>query len=239
MNLPVTRTLPPYVSYRTFWNFLEGLKAAIPSRIDRSFWGDRFSGSTGAQLVAALKYLKLIDANGVPTLRLRQIVFAVGAQRADLLRQLAHEAYPFFLESLDPASATYSQLEEKLRENFPVTGDVSRKCIKFFIGICEESGISLSTFITRKSKATRAGGSRKTRRSLPENSSIRPDPVPEQVSESPYPPPQPSAKTATSPDLNRLLLEKLPAFDPEWSDEVKLKWLESFDKLNQQLSDQR
>ena len=237
MNLPVTKTLPPYVSYRTFWNFLDGLKAAIPSRIDRSFWGDRFSGSTGAQLVAALKYLKLIDGNGTPTLRLRQIVFAAGGQRADLLRQLAQEAYPFFLESLDPASATYSQLEEKLREHYPVTGDVNRKCIKFFIGMCEESGISLSPFITRKSKTPRGSAVKKSRRPAVDIPT-RAEP-PQDPGTGPFAPPVNSPGPATRTALNDKLLEKLPAFDPEWSDEVKLKWFESFDRLNQQINDRR
>jgi hypothetical protein len=63
---------PPYVSYRTFLNFVEGLQQTMPARIDRSYWGDRFSGSTGTQLVSALRFLDLIDVNGFPTLKLRQ-----------------------------------------------------------------------------------------------------------------------------------------------------------------------
>jgi hypothetical protein len=52
--------LPPYVSYRTFRNFLERLQQHIPSRIDRSYWGDFLSGSNGIQLMAALRFLKLM-----------------------------------------------------------------------------------------------------------------------------------------------------------------------------------
>ncbi|MDD4465958.1 MAG: hypothetical protein PHY25_04705, partial [Dehalococcoidales bacterium] len=55
------RQLPPYVSYRSFWNFLDRLREAVPARIDRSYWGDKFSGSTGTQLMGALRYLGLID----------------------------------------------------------------------------------------------------------------------------------------------------------------------------------
>jgi len=33
------KSLPPYVSYRTFRNFIDGLQTGMPSRIDRSYWG--------------------------------------------------------------------------------------------------------------------------------------------------------------------------------------------------------
>ena len=66
--------VPPYVSYRTFRNFLELLKEGLPSRIDRSVWGPRYSGTTGQQLMTALKSLRLITDNGVPTQKLEELV---------------------------------------------------------------------------------------------------------------------------------------------------------------------
>ena len=235
MSMTNARSLPPYVSYRTFWNFLDGLKAAVPARIDRSFWGDKLSGSTGGQLIAALKYLKLIDGAGVPTLRLRQIVFAKGPQRIDLLRQLSQEAYPFFLTALDPASATYSQLEEKLRENFQIATDVGRKCIKFYIGLAEDAAINLSPFVTRKSKATHTSpGARKTRKISPRSDDSGTDIEPSQ----PHLPISqliPAASDPPAPTLGQLLLAKLPAFDPTWTDEVKLRWFQTFDDLLQKV----
>ena len=68
------RQLPPYVSYRSFWNFLDRLQEAIPARIDRSYWGDKFSGSTGAQLMRALRYLGLINDEGIPSPLLRSLL---------------------------------------------------------------------------------------------------------------------------------------------------------------------
>ena len=68
------KRLPPYVSYRTFYNFLERLQQHMPSRIDRSYWGDLLSGSTGTQLMAALRFLNLIDINGKPTELVRPLV---------------------------------------------------------------------------------------------------------------------------------------------------------------------
>jgi hypothetical protein len=123
---------PPYVSYRTFLNFLEGLQQTMPARIDRSYWGDRFSGSTGTQLVSALRFLDLIDVNGFPTVKLRQLVSNRGSQRVEILKQITHESYSFFfLSQVDPQTATYSQLEEIFHDNYQIASDVARKCIKF------------------------------------------------------------------------------------------------------------
>jgi hypothetical protein len=232
MTTTNSKSLPPYVSYRTFWNFLDGLQAAVPARVDRSFWGDKLSGSTGGQLIAALKYLKMIDGNGVPTLRLKQIVLTKGAQRANLLKQLTQEAYPFFLTELEPANATYAQMEEKLREHFQIAAEVGRKCIKFYIGLAQDGAIALSPFVTRKSKAIRtSNANRKVKRNAPRTSETSvelvpdpPTPTNEQLAFPPSPPVQ---------SLGQMLMAKFPDFDPLWTDEVKMRWFQAFDDLIQ------
>ena len=75
------RAVPPYVPYRTFRTFLEFLLEGIPDRIDRSVWGSRFSGSSGSQLMTALKAFSLIDATGRPQKELERLVFAEGEER--------------------------------------------------------------------------------------------------------------------------------------------------------------
>ncbi|MFH0846604.1 MAG: hypothetical protein V1894_00900, partial [Chloroflexota bacterium] len=75
------KRLPPYISYRTFHNFISELQHGVPSRIDRSFWGDKYSGSSGTQLVGALRFLGLIDTSNVPSPRLRQLALAREGQR--------------------------------------------------------------------------------------------------------------------------------------------------------------
>ena len=106
-NDTVRKALPPYVSYRTFRNFIDELQMGIPARIDRSYWGERYSGSTGTQLMTALRFLGLINGGGVPTTRLRQLVSAAGAQRPEVLKQIARTAFDFLSEkSLDPVKRT-------------------------------------------------------------------------------------------------------------------------------------
>lgn len=214
------RRLPPYISYRTFRNFLDELQQGVPARIDRSYWGERMSGSTGTQLVAALRFLGLIDGSAVPTDRLRKMAMLKGSARAEQLRLMTTEAFGFLSGTVDPQTATYAQLEEAFHHTFQLTGDVSRKCIKFYVAIASDAGFSLSSFITKRLRSPRYGMGIKTvtRRKntrteqslkVPHDGEIFPDSTP----------------------WDKLLLAKFPTFDPTWNDEVKLNWFKAFDAL--------
>src|SRR5436305_3230201 len=70
--------LPPYIPYRTFKGLLIKLRdSAIPSQIDLSVLRS-YSGSMARMIIAALKYMKLIDATGATSDRLAELVSAVG-----------------------------------------------------------------------------------------------------------------------------------------------------------------
>lgn len=221
MALEKRKHLPPYVSYRTFHNFLDRLHEQMPSRIDRSYWGDILSGSNGIQLMAALRFLNLIDINGKPLERLSPLVSARGEQKAQLLRIIAYDAYNFVLEStLDLQSATYAQLTEVFHNTFQLTDDVSRKCVKFFIDLATEAGLTLSPFITKRTRTSRtsAGTKATTRKAglrTSRNSEI----------------PQAGSGIPNYSSWNSMLLSKFPNFDPSWNDEIKVKWFAAFDEL--------
>tara|TARA_B100000315_G_scaffold214518_1_gene213129 strand:+ start:118 stop:819 length:702 start_codon:yes stop_codon:yes gene_type:complete len=214
------RRLPPYISYRTLRNFLEELQKGIPARIDRSYWGERLSGSTGTQLMAALRFLGLIDTNSMPTMRLKSLVYAKGNQRIDLLTQITTESFSFLSDSVDPQTATYAQLEEAFHHTFQLTGDVSRKCVKFYVAIATESGVSLSSFITKRIRLARSNTSTKTNTKR-KNAGIIPN----------IKIPQDSDVLPDSTPWDKLLLTKFPVFDPTWTDEIKLNWFKAFDEL--------
>ncbi len=214
------KRLPPYVSYRTFQNFLDRLQQGIPARIDRSYWSDRLSGSTGTQLMSALRFLGLIDANGTPTSRLRLLAQAKGAQRTEILRQLTSEAFIFLQGSFDSQSGTYAQLEEAFHSTFELTDGVRRKCVKFFVALASDAGMPLSPFIIKRLRSVRGStGTKPTirRRGTKANRNLI---VPQNFEEIP-------------PEMSwdRTLLTKFPTFDLSWSDEVKLGWLQAFDGL--------
>lgn len=219
------KRLPPYVSYRTFRNFLDGLQVGgMPARIDRSYWGDRLSGTTGTQLISALRFLNLVDGSGIPTNRLRMLIAARGPQRNELLRQMTFEAFaPLMKAGLDPQNATYSQLEEIFHNNFDLGGDVSRKCIKFFIMLAGDAGVHLSPFITKRLKSPRTGTNAKNSKKVSARTN-RNEVVPNGADEVP----------AQNLPWEQLVLSKFPTFDPAWPDELKLRWFEAFGQLLKQ-----
>lgn len=215
------RRSPPYVSYRSFLTLLEELKRGIPARIDRSYWGDKFSGSTGTQLMCALRFLNLIDSGGVPTSQLKELVNAKGPARAEILRKISNESFSFLMSnSFDPEKATYAQLEEVFNDVYQVDRDVARKCIKFFIELATDAGIPLSPFITKKSKSSR--------------SSAQPEKIPKRNgnrTNQNFSMPQHTELIPRQMSWKELLLSKFPSFDPNWAPDVQLKWFEAFDEL--------
>jgi len=143
---------PPYISFRTFWNFLDGLQQAMPARIDRSYWGDRLSGSNGTQLVAALSSWTL-RCQRFSHVKLRQLTGSRGNERVEAVKTIVREAYRFLAEDApDPQTATYAQLEEAFHDHFQLASDVARKCIKFYICLASAGGVKLSPFILDKTR---------------------------------------------------------------------------------------
>jgi hypothetical protein len=212
---------PPYVSYRSFLTLLEELQRGLPSRIDRSYWGDKFSGSTGTQLMSALRFLSLIDSSGIPTGQLKDLVNARGPLRNEILKRISQQSFPFLMDtSFESEKATYAQLEEVFNEVYQVDRDVCRKCLKFFTELANDAGIPLSPFITKKSKNSRQTpivekvpkriGTRTNQNvTVPQKTELIPHPM----------------------SWKELLLTKFPSFDPTWPNDVQLKWFEAFDEL--------
>jgi hypothetical protein len=171
--------------------------------------------------MAALRFLYLIDINGKPMELLKRLVEAKGEMRARILHEIADDSYGFVLKSsLDLESATYAQLVEVFHNTFQLTDDVSRKCVKFFIAIANDSGLKVSPFITRKTRSARTNTgtkavSRKT--VIRTNRNLT---VPEERDEIPH-----------TNSWHGMLLSKFPNFDPAWPDEIKLKWFSAFDEM--------
>lgn len=218
VNDRIKKRSPPYVSYRSFLTLLEDLQRGCPGRIDRSYWGEKFSGSTGTQLMSALRFLNLIDSSGIPTKQLNDLVGSRGNSRSEILKKVSRESFTFLgSDSFESDKATYSQLEEVFNEYYQVDRDVARKCIKFFTELAIDAGIPLSPFITKKSRQTNIV------EKIPKRNGTRTNPhviVPQNVELVPH-----------TMSWKELLLSKFPNFDPNWPNEVQIKWFEAFDEL--------
>lgn len=214
--------LPPYVSYATFRRFLDSLKQALPSRIDRSVLG-WFSPAAQAQLLLALRFLGLTGEKGQATERLEDLAAAQGPLRQKLLRETVAGAYRQVVGGLNLQSATNGQLEEQFRKT-GASGVTLRKCVAFFVSAMDDAGIAHSPY-TAKRRAGRPIGARSAKSEAGNNEAEK--------SSTTNPPNDYTAGPRTDDISMVVLINKFPAFDQGWSDEVKTKWFEAFQYLAQ------
>ena len=206
----MTKVAFPYVSYRTFRNFLELLKEGLTSRIDRSVWGPRYSGTTGQQLMTALKSLNLINENGTPNNTLENLVSSNGTQRQLLIKNILEDKYSEIFQ-IDLVRATRSQFNEIFR-SVGINDGMLNKCQLFFIQACQDAGIELSNYILAR------------RHGLSSQKKIEKNQVNKNV-------PLPKTKLSSNELLISKILDKYPDFDPNWSPDVQKSWMEGMIKL--------
>ncbi len=210
-------TVPPYMPYKTFYNFIESLQQGVPGRIDRSLMRT-MSGGVQRNLMTTLKYLKLISDKGIPTEELSRLVNSEGPERKNIIEELLESSYSFlFSESFDLSTATMHQLEDQFK-NTGAGGGTIRKCIKFFTEAAKDTEIVLSPYLKKIERSSK-NSAPKTRRITSKKASKKPEIILEST---------PQTKQLS---WTQLLLSKFPSFDPSWSDEIKAKWFDGFDLL--------
>lgn len=213
----VRPSLPPYVSWKTFDNFLLGLRMNMPGRIDRSVLGG-MSGATQSQLISALRFFGMITEHGTPTDKLRDLVKKEGQERKDTLGPLMDDAYRnVFPEDFDYQSGTYAQLSSVFA-NTGAQGETLRKAIGFYLSAGKAADLMLSPYFTVRG----ARGPRKR----PAGREARASDWETEDEEGEELPPPPPAKTKFE-----VLMEKFPALDPAWPPEVQAKWFDAFERI--------
>jgi hypothetical protein len=212
--------VPPYLSFKTFKGFIDGLKVGIPTRIDRTVLSS-MSGASQSQLMAALRYLGLVSQHAVTGDKLAALVNSEGPEYQRVLSGILKDGYPFLFSDFDLQRATTGQMEEAFRKA-GASGETIRKCVAFFLAASKSASMPVSPHI-KTSSVTRTVRIKKNATITPSNGDAgvnapMTDPVAPLV-----PPPMAS--------WSQLLLAKFPSFDPNWPNEVKTKWFESFEKL--------
>lgn len=205
----------PYVSYRTFQTFLEVMREDMPARVERSVLTERFSGTSGGQIISSLRALQLIDDEGRVSPNLDRLARAVGPERRRVLQNVLRATYaPLF--HLNLARATRAQFKEAFQA-FGIPRNLQAKCESFFIQAAYDAGIELSKYILK-------GRHNMTQRT--------PDPAA----------PKPLPAAAHKGDQLRLavaerILSKYPDFDPAWDPQVQAHWLKGMQELYDSLGD--
>ncbi|OGP50371.1 MAG: hypothetical protein A2Y79_11660 [Deltaproteobacteria bacterium RBG_13_43_22] len=222
-----TKTVPPYLPYKTLINFIDSLKVGLPPRIDKSLMKS-MSGGMQSQLMVALEYLKLIaPKTGEVQPSMNLIVQSDGAQKQETLKNILVDGYPFlFQEGIDLSRITQQQLRE-IFEKTGSTGDTLRKSISFFLKAAKSSGIKISPHI-KTTRGPRTGFKQKKKANLEQEQNGQ------ELGKK---------KTLNIPidtplkeiSLEKIIADKFPAFNPEWSSEVQAKWFDGFKELITQI----
>jgi hypothetical protein len=152
--------LPPYIPFKTLQGFIQKLKdTAIPERVDSSLLRS-YSGSMARQLVAALKFLRLLDGNNYATENLRNTVKAYSTPEwGEIFGQIFAEAYGELIGELNLEIATSGQLADRFKA-WGAEGQVLQKCIAFYLAATANVGWTISPHITSKERVRAERGNR-------------------------------------------------------------------------------
>jgi hypothetical protein len=209
----------PYISFRTFFNFLDGLQNGLPSRIDRSYWGSKLSGASGYQVVSTLAFLGLIDSENRPTPKLEQLANDPG-KRPAILREIILRVYASAIHGLDLQRATRSMVSERFGRAYGLTGSALKKSVSFFLHAATFATIPLAQHMgVRKAKNRRTARKRKNMpTTIPSGNSAstvaRPVAVQHEL-------------PALDSTLLRGLIERLPAPGAVWAESDRDHWVET------------
>ena len=161
----------PYASFSSLMSFINKLRdTAIPSRIDPSVFGNA-SGTISYSVIAALKYLKLIDQAGIPSQIFKELVAADDAGRKPIFRQILRTGYPSLFDGeIDLKSVTAGQFDEHLREQYEVKGSTVDKVAVFFISAANFADEPISPHLkARKSVAASSTAKKSAKQRKQEN----------------------------------------------------------------------
>ena len=203
--------VPPYVSFKTLTNFIGRLRDLenIPSRIDTSIM-TTLAPSVRRQLVLAMKFLDLVDANNLPTKKLSAVITKDEAKFKQGLTEIILEAYKPILKDLTLNNATSAQLNEVFKP-FSQKVTVRNRCKAFLIAAARECAIPISPLLIERAKNRNNDNVPKRPRGRPPKAEF----VPEKQKE----------------NWHQMFLDKLPDFDPTWTPEVQAKWFEALKEL--------
>lgn len=209
---------PVYVPFATLISALENLKThGIPSTgiIDKSLW-DTQSGAIQGQLLLGFRFLGLIDEQNRVQAALPVLVKASAEERKTLLRPILEEKYRSII-ALGTATISQGQLEEGFKK-FDISGSTLERAVRFFVKACQECGIPISARVAERVRGSSGGSARRRRSGNGKRDAGN-------GSDSGEPP------APTTERIEDKLLAKFPQFDPQWTDELKAKWFEGFDRL--------
>lgn len=135
---------PPYMSFQTFWKFIEDLSARpLPPQIDRSIMSQK-SGTDQANLMAALTGFGLIGPDQRVEPGLRDLAVSDEETRRERLATLIRIYYPTQV-AVAEQNGTEQQLHQSFKDAFSLeSADTRRKAVTFYLHAARTAGMTLS-----------------------------------------------------------------------------------------------
>jgi hypothetical protein len=162
-----TRPTPPYIAYKTFTNSLDVFEAhGLPPQIDRGIWKTQPGGIQGL-ILAAYKFLGLVQDSGRPSDRLATLV-KDKEHRAAQIEQLLRSAYPEIIGKHDLSKMTPRMLEDEFEAAYAIQGDTKRKGITFLLQAAKSAQMPLSGFLESQVRIVRRSKRNGARKDVPE-----------------------------------------------------------------------
>jgi hypothetical protein len=152
-----------YVPFKTFLTAIDALENGVPTTVDRSVWPS-FSNATRSQLLIAFRFLGLTASDGKATPELERLAHDKENRKATL-RKALERSYPELIKH-DLTKMTMASLENQMR-SYGVTGETYKKAVSFFLQAARYSGLPLSVFILKQTRAVSKGKKRRTTSAVP------------------------------------------------------------------------
>lgn len=155
---------PPYMSFQTFWRFVEELRSKpLPPQIDRSLMRSK-SGTDQANLNSTLDAFGLVGPSGEVRAELKALVHGDEPGRRRVLAEMIRHHYPVPI-AVSEQNGTNQQLQEAFRDAYGMTAaDTRRKATTFFLHACREAEIELSPYFPSTRAGSGAPGASKPRK---------------------------------------------------------------------------
>jgi len=151
----------PYISWKTFTSFIASIHGKMPAQIDPSILRN-MSGTARSQLLSALKFLELVDADGITQDSLKKLADVYnGEQWKPALAQFLRHSYKKVIGDLNLESATPAMLRERFRNNGGVDGGTVDLALRFYLSALKEADIKFSDHLIVRQRAPKGSGTRK------------------------------------------------------------------------------
>lgn len=140
---------PAYGSFKSLTTFFDARRddGHITTVVDRSLMSN-FNGSTANELLATLKFLRMISESGKPLESYEKYVAASDAERKTMLAEILRDAYPFVFanKEFNVERETSARMAELFRQQ-GISGSTLSRAVSFFLAAAKEAGIKVSANI--------------------------------------------------------------------------------------------